>query len=46
MELKEGFMTLKELSIWFGLKPDTIGKSKPSSKKKIQTFKNLCGVSL
>ena len=34
MELKEGYMTLKELSIWFGLKPDTIGKSKPSSKEK------------
>ena len=33
MELKEGKMTLKDLSLWFGLKPDTITKSRKSSKR-------------
>lgn len=41
MELKEGKMTLKELSIWFGLKPDTIAKSRKSTKeRKLEILKN------
>lgn len=34
MELKEGKMTLRELSQWFGLSPDSISKSKPNVKEK------------
>ena len=34
IELKEGYISLKELSLWFGLKPDTIGKSRESVKEK------------
>lgn len=34
MELKVGPMTLKDLSVWFGLKPDTITKSRKSAKEK------------
>lgn len=41
MELKEGKMTLKDLSLWFGLKPDTITKSRKSSKeRKFEILKN------
>lgn len=34
MELKEGYMSLKDLSIWFGLKPETLGKARASTKEK------------
>lgn len=34
MELHEGKMSIKDLSIWFGLKPDTLGKAKPQTKQK------------
>lgn len=44
MELKEGKMTLRELSQWFGLSPDSISKSKPNVKEKkfklLKTFAN------
>ena len=41
MELKVGKMTFKELSIWFGLKPDTLIKSRKSTKeKKLEILKN------
>lgn len=33
-ELKEGKMTIKDLSIWFGLKPETLAKSRPESREK------------
>ena len=43
MELKEGKITLKELSVWFGLKPDTLIKSRKSTKeKKLGILKNYC----
>lgn len=29
MELQEGKMSIKDLSVWFGLKPDTLGKARP-----------------
>lgn len=29
IELQEGPIMLKDLSIWFGLKPDTLAKSRP-----------------
>ena len=34
MELQEGKMSIKDLSIWFGLKPDTLGKARPQTKQK------------
>lgn len=43
MELKEGPMTLKELSLWFGLKPDTLRNSKPEAKaRKFKKLENFC----
>lgn len=40
MELKEGYMSIKDLSVWFGLKPETLAKSRPSAKeKKFNTLK-------
>ena len=37
MQLKEGKMTLRELSLWFGLKPDTISDgSKAAREKKLK----------
>lgn len=43
MELKEGSMTLKQLSVWFGLKPDTLRNSKPATKqKKFQKLSHFC----
>ena len=37
LELHEGKMTLRELSEWFGLKPDTINKgSKAAREKKLK----------
>lgn len=43
MELKEGHMTLRELSVWFGLKPETISNSRPSAKqKKLDKLKLFC----
>ena len=27
MQLKQGYITLKDLSVWFGLKPDSISKN-------------------
>ena len=32
MELKEGPIKIKDLSVWFGMKPDTLGKSKPTAR--------------
>lgn len=34
MELKEGKMTIRELSLWFGLKPDTISNGSKSAREK------------
>ena len=34
MELHLGKMTLKELSEWFGLKPETLGKSSNTARAK------------
>ena len=34
MELKEGYMSLRDLSLWFGLKPDTFKNSRPETKEK------------
>lgn len=43
MWLKEGPMTLRELSMWFGLKPDTISKSsKQAKEKKLQKLHLFC----
>lgn len=43
MQLKEGPMNFRELSVWFGLKPDTITKgSKSAKEKKLQRLKNFC----
>lgn len=43
MQLKEGFMNIKDLSIWFGLKPDTISKStKQAREKKLQKLYLFC----
>lgn len=42
MELKEGKMTLKELSQWFGLAPDTLSKRKKSKEKRLKQLKNYC----
>lgn len=36
-------MTLKQLSVWFGLKPDTLRNSKPETKaRKFDKLKNFC----
>lgn len=43
MQLKEGPMSFRELSVWFGLKPDTITKSTKSAReKKLQRLKLFC----
>lgn len=43
MQLKEGIMTYRELSIWFSLKPDTFTKSRPETKqKKLNKLKKFC----
>lgn len=34
MELKIGPMKIKDLSVWFGLQPETLGKSKPRAREK------------
>lgn len=34
MELKEGKMAIKDLSVWFGLKPETISKGQKSAREK------------
>ena len=34
MELKEGYMSLRDLSLWFGLKPDTFKNSRSETKEK------------
>lgn len=34
MDLKLGRMSLRELSVWFGNKPDTLAKAKPATKEK------------
>lgn len=34
MELKEGYITLRELSVWFGLKPDSISRSSSTTRAK------------
>ena len=36
--LQEGPMTLKDLSIWFGLAPSAISNSKPKTKEKKLRF--------
>lgn len=43
MQLTEGPMTLRDLSIWFGLKPDTLAKSRSTTKeKKFQKLRLFC----
>lgn len=43
MELKQGFMTFRELSTWFGLKPDAITKgSTRAREKKLEKLKLFC----
>lgn len=43
MQLKEGYMTYRQLSTWFGLKPDAITKGTASAKqKKLDKLKNFC----
>lgn len=43
MQLHEGYMSLKDLSIWFGLKPNTLRNSSFEAKqKKIEKLKNFC----
>lgn len=39
MELTKGKMTWRELSIWFGLKPDTLAKHPKSKEKKLEKLK-------
>lgn len=39
MELKEGKMTFRELSQWFGLSPDTLSKHPKLKEKRLQTLK-------
>ena len=34
MELKEGYMSLKDLSVWFGFKPNTLPKASANVKSK------------
>ena len=42
-ELKKGPITLKELSEWFGLKPETISRStKKAREKKFEKLKGFC----
>lgn len=42
MELKEGPIKIKDLSVWFGMKPDTLGKSKPTARqKKLEVLKGF-----
>lgn len=43
MQLKQGYMTLKDLSVWFGLKPETISNgSKSAREKKLQRLYLFC----
>lgn len=42
MILKPGPMTMRELSVWFGLKPDSINKNPKSKKKKLKKLENFC----
>lgn len=43
MQLKKGYITLKELSVWFGLKPETLPNSKKATKeKKLQKLHLFC----
>lgn len=39
MKLKEGKMSWRELSIWFGLKPDSINKNPKAKENKLQKLK-------
>lgn len=42
MELKEGYITLRDLSIWFGLKPETISRSTEKAReKKLKKLKSF-----
>lgn len=41
MQLKEGKMSWRELSVWFGLKPDTITKRPSTKEKKLQRLKTF-----
>lgn len=41
MKLTEGQMKIKDLSVWFGLKPNTLSDARPSSRKK--KYKILSG---
>lgn len=34
IELQEGPIMLKDLSVWFGLRPETLAKSRPQAKEK------------
>lgn len=40
-ELKLGKMTMRELSVWFGLSPDSLSKHESSKQKKLQILKNF-----
>lgn len=43
MQLKEGPMSLRDLSVWFGLKPETISNSSKAAKeKKLQRLRLFC----
>lgn len=43
MQLKQGPISYRDLSLWFGLKPDTFAKSRPETKqKKLNKLKNFC----
>jgi hypothetical protein len=40
-ELKEGRMTYRELSVWFGMKPDSLSKNPKTKKKKMEILKRF-----
>lgn len=43
MQLEKGYMTLKQLSVWFGLQPETLPNSKKTTKeKKLQKLHLFC----
>lgn len=41
MELKQGNITWKDLSIWFGLKPDSLSKHPKTKTKKLEVLKGF-----
>lgn len=40
-QLKLGLMSWRELSVWFGLKPDSLAKHGKSKEKKLQALAGL-----